>query len=74
MNNLPFVVRNEYRYICKHCIGLLKKRISLKKKLEEHDEKLFNEYKGHCARRGLAVKSRNQGQAKAKAITFLWDR
>ena len=30
LSDLPFVVRNDYRYICKHCLGVLKKRNGLK--------------------------------------------
>ena len=34
LSDLPFVVRSDYRYICKHCLGVLKKRNGLKTNLE----------------------------------------
>ena len=60
LNDLPFVVRIDFKYICKHCLGMLKKRNALKKSVEQRDEKLLTDYKVLCAKRGLAVKTRGQ--------------
>ena len=49
LNDLPFVVRQESRYICKQCLGLLKRRNAQRKKMEEFDETLFMKYRQHCA-------------------------
>ena len=62
LNDLPFVVRQESRYICKRCLGLLKRRNAQRKKMEEFDETLFMKYKQHCAKRGLAVKTKSQAK------------
>ena len=59
LSDLPFVARNDYRYICKHCLDVLKKRNRLKMNLEKLGEKLFNDYKQLCQERGVAVKTRN---------------
>ena len=60
LNDFPFVVRIDFKYICKHCLGMLKKRNALKKSVEQLDEKLLTDYKVLCAKRGLAVKTRAQ--------------
>ena len=60
LNDLPFVVRIDFKHICKHCLGMLKKRNALKKSVEQLDEKLLTDYKVLCAKRGLAVKTRGQ--------------
>ena len=57
LNGLPFVVRIDFKYICKHCIPMLKKRNALKKNVEQLDEKLFTDYKALCAMRCLAIKT-----------------
>ena len=62
LNDLPFVVRQESRYICKQCLGLLKRRNAQRKKMEEFDETSFMKYKQHCAKRGLAVKTKSQAK------------
>ena len=62
LNDLPFVVRQESRYICKQCLGLLKRRNAQRKKMEEFDETLFMKYKHHCAKRGLAMKTKSQAK------------
>ena len=61
-NDLPFVVRQESRYICKQGLELLKRRNSQRKKLEDFDETLFMKYKQHCVKRGLAVKTKSQAK------------
>ena len=60
LNYLSFVVRIDFKYICKHCIGMLKKRNALKKNVEQLDEKLFTYYKALREMRGLAAKTRGQ--------------
>ena len=62
LNDLPFVVGQESRYICKQCLGLLKRRNAQRKKMEEFDETLFMKYKQHCTKRGLAVKTKSQAK------------
>ena len=62
LNDLPFVVRQESRYICKQCLGLLKRRSAQRRIMEEFDETLLMKYKKHCAKRSLAVKTKSQAE------------
>ena len=67
LSDLPFVVRQESKYICKRCLGLLKKRKALRAKYEAYDDGLLADYKRFCAKRGLTVKTKNQAK---RALPF----
>eukprot|EP00794_Sanderia_malayensis_P009643 gene9643-10630_t len=57
LQSLPFVVRTEIsKYICRKCLGLLKKRNNLKHNLEELESNLFSDYRSRCHQRGITLK------------------
>ena len=59
IQDLAVVVRTEIsNHICKKCLGLLKKRHSLKKKFLELDQSLSSGYRTSCQNRGIPVKTR----------------
>eukprot|EP00794_Sanderia_malayensis_P008410 gene8410-9308_t len=60
IESLQFVVRTEIsRHLCRKCLGLFKKRHSLKEKLKELDRDLLHGYRNHCTQRGIPVKMKN---------------
>lgn len=62
-DSLPFVVRKEIsRYICKQCLGLFKKRYSLKRKLGEIEGNLHSLYRKNCTERGIPVKTKSSAK------------
>ncbi|XP_065071471.1 uncharacterized protein LOC135696119 [Rhopilema esculentum] len=48
LNDLPFKVVLNYKYICKRCLNALKKRKGYKTKLAETDKQLFIDYTNKC--------------------------
>ena len=59
LNDLPFVVSISSTYICKKCLALIKRRRSLKEKLNDIDLKLTSVYRSKLASKGIAMKTRS---------------
>ena len=45
LSDLPFVARQQSKYMCKCCLGLLKKRKALIAKYEAYNDVLLADYK-----------------------------
>ena len=57
LESLPFIIHTEIsKYICRKCLGLIKKRSCLKQKLEELEKDLLSEYRSQCHQRGIPLK------------------
>ena len=57
LESLPFIIHTEIsKYICRKCLGLIKKRCCLKQKLEELEKDLLSEYRSQCHQRGIRLK------------------
>ena len=66
LNNLPFVVLASSSYICKSCLGLIKKRRGLKKKLSQLDGNLIILYKAKVQDFGSLLKRKQISPKKLK--------
>ena len=66
MNNLPFVVLASSSYICKSCLGLIKKRRGLKEKLSQSDRNLIILYKAKVQDFGNLLKRKQISPKKLK--------
>ena len=61
LEDLPFVVHDCSPYICKKCLGALKKRYNLKKNLKIVEDELTSLYRLKCGEHGFTMKRRAQG-------------
>ena len=66
LNNLPFVVLASSSYICKSCLGLIKKRRGLKEKLSQLDGNLIILYKAKVQDFGSLFKRKRISPKKRK--------
>ena len=58
---LPLVVHDCSPYICKKCLGAIKKRSNLKKNLKIEEDELTSLYRQKCVEHGFTMKRRAQG-------------
>ena len=58
LEDLPFVVHDCSPYICKKCVGTIKKRSNLKKNLKTVEDELTSLYRQKCGEHGFTVKRR----------------
>ena len=56
LDDLPFVVFNASKYVCKKCLSLLRKRRSWKDKILEMDDDLSVSYRTKAASFGISFK------------------
>lgn len=56
LNDLSFVVVNTSEYICKSCLGVVRKRKTLKSKLVDIEQNLLLQYKNKAAENGISCK------------------
>ena len=54
--NLDFAVYSVSNYICRHCLGVLKKRQNLKQNLKQLEESMRKEYAASSGKAGLPFK------------------
>ena len=66
LDDLPFVVSISSACICKTCLALMKKRRSLKEKLNDIDVKLTLAYRSKLADKGMTMKTRSLAAKKLK--------
>ena len=61
IRSLQFVVQPTSQYICKSCVGKLRKRRALYNNLKQVEEELFEEYSSKALKAGFSVKRKAHG-------------
>ena len=65
LEDLPFVVHDSFRYICKKCLAAMKKRSNLRKNLNTIEDELTSLYRQKCGEHDLTMKQRGGTESMA---------
>ena len=73
LEDLLFVVTKSSQYICKCCLGLLRKRRGIKNKLIEIDQSLLLQYRAKATEHGISCKTKDPSKRASFLPSYIED-